>query len=130
MFGLISAFSLAMFAQQQPDAARDSNKLLRVATPPDSKIMKKVPAAYPQDAIDQHVQGVVKLSIVIGKTGKVERMRVISGNKLLVPAAMHAVGKWVFQPFGTVDVPARAMTEIDIPFRLDSAGHPVTPPAQ
>lgn len=127
IFGLISAFSLALAAQQQPDPARDSNKLIRVASVPDSKIARKVPAVYPQEAIDAHVQGVVKLNLIVGKTGKVEHIKVVSGNKLLVPAATHAVSLWLFKPFGTDDNPARVMTTVEVPFTLDASGHPLTP---
>ena len=35
---------------------------------------------------------------MIGADGHVERMHLVSGHRLLAPAAMQAVRQWVFEP--------------------------------
>jgi TonB family protein len=91
-------------------------KLLHVTSMPESKIVNRVHADYPQDAADLGVHGVVKISIVIGLDGHVESARLISGHTLLVPAALQAARKWVFEPTLVNEKPVRVATEISIPF--------------
>jgi TonB family protein len=117
--GVIAAFALALAAQD--------TKLVKMPSVPASKILRKVPPMYPQDAADQKIHGVVKLSVTIGTKGQVERIRVISGHALLAPAAIHAVRMWQFEPFEQGERPVKVLTEIDVPFNLDAHGNPVPP---
>jgi TonB family protein len=105
----------------------DDVKLVRMTSMPDSKILHRELPAYPTDAADHRIQGVVKISVLIGTDGRVERARLISGHKLLVPAAMQAVRRWVFEPGEAQGHPVRVMTEISIPFTLDAFGNPAAP---
>lgn len=100
-------------------------RLLRVPSMPESKIVTKVRPVYPGDAADLRIHGVVKMTVVIGTTGRVESARLLSGHPLLAPAALQAVRKWVFEPTEVQGKPARVATEIDIPFELDASGRPV-----
>ena len=113
------ALAVALCAQQA--------KIVRMPSPPESKIIRKIQPAYPADAADLRIQGVVKLSVTIGTDGRIEHMKVLSGHPLLTPAAMQAVRRWVFEPFGTDDQPVRVITEIDVPFLLDGLGRPSAP---
>lgn len=85
----------------------------------ESKILHKVMPQYPPDAADAHVQGVVKIKVLIGKDGHIERMHAIGGHPLLVPAAMQAVRQWTFEPSQLKGSPVRVVTEIDVPFQLE-----------
>jgi TonB family protein len=104
----------------------DDVKLLRMPSMPESKILHKEQPPYPPDAVDHHIYGVVKMSVLIGTDGHVERIRLVSGHKLLAPAAMQAVRNWVFAPTEEDGHPVKVMTQIAIPFDLDGHGSPVT----
>lgn len=103
-------------------AGADNAKFLRMPSVPESKILHRVQPAYPQDAIDAHVQGMVRVAITIGEDGHVELARRASGHPLLAPAALQAVRQWTFEPFQRDGKPIRVLTEIDIPFALPASG--------
>jgi TonB family protein len=112
------AFSLSsMFAADAP--------MVHMLSLPDSKIVTKVHPAYPSDAADLRIQGVVRITVVIGTNGRVESARLLSGHPLLAPAALQAVRKWVFEPTEVEGKPVRVVAPIEIPFNLDAHGRPV-----
>lgn len=106
-----------------------NQQTMRIDSIPESKILHKEMPAYSPEAIDHKIQGVVKMQVVIGKDGKVEGVRLISGHPLLAPAAMQAVRRWVYEPFQLKGQPARVVTDVSIPFALDSSGKPIAQPA-
>jgi protein TonB len=53
---------------------------------------------YPVLAKLSHISGVVVIEAVIDEHGKVTGMRVISGHPLLVPSALNAVSKRMYEP--------------------------------
>lgn len=73
---------------------------------------------YPVLAREARVQGTVLLDAVIGTDGKIEKLSVVSGNPLLVSAAMNAVEHWVYQPTLSNGQPTEVATEITVHFRL------------
>jgi len=73
---------------------------------------------YPQLAIAAHVQGTVVLEAIIGKNGRVQDLKVISGPALLVRAAMEAVKTWRYQPTLLNGEPVDVSTEISVHFTL------------
>jgi TonB family protein len=105
-------------------------KLVRMPSMPDSKILHKVQPGYPGDAASLHIQGVVKIGVTIGTDGRVERMNLISGHKLLAPAAMQAVRRWVFEPTQVQGHAVKVATQVSIPFDLDAFGRPVKRPPE
>ena len=127
---IAAAASFALLAAgQTPDRKPHQDvdpQVLRTPSMPDSMIVHKVLPAYPPDAIDHKIQGVVKIGLVIGKDGRVEKTRLISGHPLLAPTALQAVRQWVFQPSQMKGNPVRVITSVEIPFMLDAFGNPVT----
>jgi periplasmic protein TonB len=91
---------------------------LRMQSVPDEQIVHRDQPAYPPEALDHRIQGVVKISIRIGTDGRVEQAHLISGHPLLAPAAVQAARRWVFKPFESGGKPARVITQIEIPFTL------------
>jgi TonB family protein len=77
-----------------------------------------VQPAYPEAAIQAHVQGDVRLELSFDTEGNVEKVSVISGDPLLAPAAVEAAKKWKFYPYLLGGVPAGAQTMISISFNL------------
>jgi TonB family protein len=61
------------------------------------KAVTKVAPAYPELARRMHVQGSVKLELVVRPDGNVKSTRVIGGNPVLIQAATEAVQQWKFQ---------------------------------
>ena len=72
---------------------------------PEWKLLHKVQPAYPAEALQHQIQGTVRFTAVIGRDGRIERLRLISGMLR---------GK-----------PLRVITEINVHFRLDQDGNPV-----
>ena len=62
-----------------------------------AKLTSPPPPAYLPLAQQARISGVVRLSAVIGKEGNVINLAVISGHPLLIPSALEAVQKWVYQ---------------------------------
>ena len=97
-------------------------------TNPQLSISKGVQAAklifgpkpdYPRLAITTRVQGVVRMRAIIGATGNVRNLQVLSGPPLLVKAAVDAVSQWRYQPTLLTGVPVEVATEIDVNFTLN-----------
>lgn len=61
------------------------------------KVMSRVTPACPELARRMHIQGAVKLEVVVKPNGTVKSTRVIGGNPVLVQAASDAVTKWKFE---------------------------------
>lgn len=112
LLAAIFSAALALEAAKPPDHP----DVIYTRSMPESQILHKVLPQYPPDAADAHVEGVVRIKVMIGKDGHVQRMRVMSGNPLLKPAAMQAARQWTFQPSQANGIPVRVVTEIDIPF--------------
>ena len=74
---------------------------------------------YPKAAKEARIQGVVRLSIVIAKTGEVKEIHVLSGHPALVSAAADAVKQWRYSPTYLNGEPVEIKTTVDIPFTLN-----------
>jgi TonB family protein len=87
----------------------------------DSMVVEKVPPVYPEMAQQARIQGEVLLRVVIGPDGSVKELHVISGQPMLVPAAMEAVRQWRYKPFFLDDgSPVAVEAPVRIPFKLGS----------
>lgn len=78
----------------------------------------KVDPAYPPMAKQFKVEGVVELEAVIGETGKVEKVNIVSGNALLTRTAVDALRQWKFTPFTEDDKPVKVLAPISFTFKL------------
>jgi protein TonB len=83
-----------------------------------TKLISQPRPIYPPEAKAARVQGKVQLSAVIGTDGAVKTLDVISGDALLVPAALDAVKQWVYQPTLLNGNPVEVQTQIDVNFTL------------
>jgi len=75
---------------------------------------------YPLLARQARIGGVARLKAVIGRDGTVQDLSLLSGQPLLVEAAMDAVKKWVYKPTYLNGVPVEVLTEVDVNFQLAS----------
>jgi protein TonB len=99
-------------------AAADQQRILNLRSVPDSQIVHNVLPAYPPDAMDARIQGVVRIKLMIGKDGHVESARLLSGHRLLAPAALQAARQRIYKPFESQGQPVRVVTEVEFPFAL------------
>jgi len=81
------------------------------------QLQKKLPG-YPEEAKDKAIQGRVRLSILVGKDGKVEEVRLLSGDPALGNPAADEVRQWQFQPISLNGQALVMATELDLEFRL------------
>jgi protein TonB len=73
---------------------------------------------YLKEAKAEHIEGVVHLAILISKNGDVSELHLISGNPVLVPAAIKAVKRWKYSPFLLNGLPVETKTQVDVSFNL------------
>jgi protein TonB len=82
------------------------------------KLVHKVNPAYPKQAKKQHLEGKVRMEILVDRDGKVIETKVLSGNPLLAMAATEALPKWRYKPTLLNGQPVQVLTEVDINFTL------------
>jgi TonB family protein len=64
----------------------------------DSRLLHRVEPDYPEEARRQGIQGPVVLDLRIGRDGTVQDVGLVSGQAVLVQAAIAAVKQWQFKP--------------------------------
>ncbi len=84
-----------------------------------AKLVQHVEPVYPPLALQARISGVVRINVVIGKDGTVEKLTLASGHPLLVPAAMEAVKQWVYQPTLLNGQPVEVVTQVEVNFDLN-----------
>jgi len=83
-----------------------------------AKLLVKVQPVYPTEAKAQRIQGVVRLQATLDKSGKVENLIVLDGDRLLAAAAIDAVRQWQYQTTLLNGDPVGVVTEVDVNFTL------------
>jgi TonB family protein len=83
-----------------------------------SKLVQMQRPAYPREARQQRIQGIVSFTALIGIDGKIQNLTLISGHPLLAAAAQEAVSQWVYQPTELNGKPVEVATQIDVNFTL------------
>lgn len=87
----------------------------------------QVRPVYPPLAKAARIQGVVRLQVRIGISGRVEQVQLISGHPFLVEAAMNAVRKWRYSPPVVGGRYVAATIQVDVGFTLNEENDgPVT----
>jgi TonB family protein len=79
-------------------------------------LQHKVPPVYPLEARRVRLEGNVVLEAMVTAQGRVEDLKVISGNPLLAQAAMDAVNQWRYTPYLLNGEPVRKEIRITISF--------------
>jgi protein TonB len=82
----------------------------------DGMILRKTQPVYPKFAQDAHITGKVVLKATITKQGTIEGVQVISGPRILAPAAVDAVKTWKYRPYLLDDQPVAVETNISVVF--------------
>jgi protein TonB len=101
-----------------PPAARPLRAGIDVREP---RRVKNVAPVYPHLAVDSRVQGVVILECEIDPRGRIDNVKVLSGNILLKDAAVEAVKQWVYTPTLLNGVPVPVLMTVTVTFNLTEA---------
>lgn len=81
-------------------------------------ILQKVMPIYPPIAKATRKEGAVVLQATISTSGLIENLRVVSGEQMLVPAALEAVKNWRYRPYLLNGQPVEVETTINVIFKL------------
>jgi protein TonB len=87
----------------------------------EAALTHKVQPEYPAAARLMHLQGMVRLRAIIGKDGSVSSLEVLSGNPILVQAAVAAVREWRYRPTRLNNEAVEVETYITVTFVLDQS---------
>ena len=85
----------------------------------EAALTHRVQPDYPTAAKLMHLQGTVRLRAVIGKDGSVSELEVLSGNPILIQAAVVAVRQWRYRPTRLNNETVEVVTYITVNFILD-----------
>jgi TonB family protein len=80
-------------------------------------LVHRVEPVYPTEARQQNLQGVIALSIVVGRDGSVLSMHALNGPDVLARAAMDALRWWKFEPYRLNGEPATVETTVAVEFK-------------
>lgn len=83
-----------------------------------AKLIHEVKPIYPTVAKTARISGTVQLLAVISKDGTVHNLQTLSGNPLLVRAALDAVSQWVYRPTLLNGEPVEVTAPIEVNFIL------------
>lgn len=83
----------------------------------DSRLVEKVVPIYPPlSEEDAHETGVVQLSVVVGKDGRVIDVHPLAGPALLMDSAIDAVRLWRYRPTLLNGIPVEVQTAVEVSF--------------
>jgi TonB family protein len=82
------------------------------------QLINLVEPVYPAEAVQQKIEGTVKLHAVIGTDGVIESLAQVSGPQVLVNASMTAVRNWKYSPTRMNGQPIETQEDISFVFRL------------
>lgn len=85
------------------------------------RLIKRVAPVYPRKARKKKIEGVVFLKAKITRDGDVVDLSVVSGDPLLVQAAIDAVKQWKYRPYLQDGKPVEVETEIKVNFQLSGS---------
>jgi TonB family protein len=80
-------------------------------------LVTRIEPTYPEFAREAQIQGTVVLQVLIGRDGRVHKVRVEQGVTGLNNAAVDAAERWIFKPAMRSGSPVDAVYEIDFEFR-------------
>ena len=101
-----------------PKPPAPADRTIRLSHMSEGDLVRKVLPTYPPLARSARIQGAVILQAMIGKSGAIENLRLLSGHPMLVPAAIEAVRQWRYRPYVLNGEPVAVETQITVNFSL------------
>lgn len=113
---------LSANSQTQATEGTVSNATERVQLSPDTVQLldRPVQPTYPLLAKQMKVQGAVILEALIGRTGDIQEIQVLSGPAILSAAAREAVRQWRFKPHLQSGKPVETEARITVNFTIST----------
>ena len=96
----------------------DASERVRMLSDNSSVVTHQITPDYPLLAKQMKVQGAVILQALIGKEGKIQDLRVVSGPSILSSAAREAVKQWRFKPYYQAGAPVETQARITVNFTI------------
>ena len=84
----------------------------------EGSLLSRVEPDYPEQALQQQIQGSVVLEVHIGTDGGVQEVTLVSGQPLLTQASIDAVKQWRFKIHRVNGRPVEMQTRITLNYRL------------
>jgi TonB family protein len=83
-------------------------------------LLHKVEPKYPEEAIQEHLQGTVQLQGVVGIDGRVHDIQVLSStSQIFTKAAQPAFSQYVFKPYVVDGIPQKFEVSVEINFSMN-----------
>ncbi len=98
--------------------AEHKKRVIRPTDIQEALLVHRVQPVYPPLAVHARVEGRVQLHAIIGRDGTVNSLEVISGQPLLVRAALEAVSQWRYRPTLLSGEPVEVETYVTVIFQL------------
>jgi TonB family protein len=96
-----------------------SNRIRMGGTVEAAKLINRVQPVYPMEARKAHIQGTVRLHVIVQKDGTIEELEVLSGHPMLLQSAIDAVSQWRYAPTLLNGEPVEVDTTVDVIFSLN-----------
>jgi TonB family protein len=103
---------------QPPVFAGSPTRVTVTAEDQASRLVRSVKPEYPARALEARIQGVVRMSAVIGADGRVRSLQLISGHPLLIDPAAAAVRQWQYQPLVVQGQAVEVLAPVEVVFEL------------
>lgn len=118
--GVVCLFALSA---QTPPTAPPPLKKIRVSPEVLSRILEKenLPA-YPDAALQQHIQGQVTVKVLVDPTGHVTTAELLSGNNALADASLDAARGFQFHPYRLNGEAIFVESQISLEFSIKGHG--------
>ena len=82
------------------------------------RLIRQMRPVYPEVARIAGIEGTVSMRLLIGKDGKVQEVKVLSGEPALRNAATDAVRQWRYQPLVLDGEPVPVVTTVNLVFQM------------
>ena len=79
-------------------------------------LVYKVQPVYPAEARRMRVQGNVVIDALVTAQGRIDELKLVSGDSILAAAAMDAVRRWRYTPYSLNGKPIPKQTRITVSF--------------
>jgi TonB family protein len=83
------------------------------------------PLTYPAEAHEKGIEGQVIVNISVAENGTVTDVQGVSGDPILLHAAVDAVKQWTFKPYIKNGKPVQVSVNLPVNFHLSPLDHPV-----
>jgi TonB family protein len=111
---LLSCCLMAAVAQDSPETITVPEETMQ------KLLIHKVKPLVPEET-ESPVQAAVVLNAIISKAGSIESLQMVSGDPMLVPAALGAVKQWRYRPYEVNGIPRAVETTIHVEFSNQGA---------